>query len=576
MCFFDTKRAVCLLVLGAAILGAHAQQPPANQLPPPVVRVTTRHVLVDVIAVGKKGQLVTDLTKGDFVLEEDGKPQAISFFSLERAGQPPQGSGAAAMPPPPGLPPDAYTNRPENIATAGPLLILLLDGLNTSVQDQGYAREQMLKYLRTQLRPGRRVAVMALVNRLLLLQDFTFDPAPLMAALERYQPGKAAAQIQEEPLQLSFPRLPDALAAGLLAAVERFEQERISVSRESRVQTTLAALEAIAHATAAYPGRKNLVWISAAFPISLAPGGAGQRSYTDPIHRVTNLLAEAHVAVYPVDARGLALPPAMEAASPGPEDALGRPPRGTRAGRATALDLERNLRELSASQAVMEQLAAETGGRAYYNYNDIERAVDLSASDASTYYLLGYYPTDKDGDGRFRRIKVSVARRGVTVRHRRGYYALDRKLLAAVTGSDEALLAALQSPLPATALPFWARTAPASHPSGSIEVEFYVDTDSIAFVPHEGGSQHCELSFFVAAFSPAGELKAHLGKSAQWTLSADVFARLRQQRVLVFHYPLEVPPGDYQLSLAVRDNTTGLLGTLKIPLRTASSGAAGR
>src|SRR3954451_4642611 len=130
----------------------------------PAVRVSARLVLVDAVVTDRAGKRITDLKKDDFTVLENGKPQKVLAFSFEV----PEPSS-----PRPALPPNIYTNRPEYDMPKGPLTILLLDGLNTALADQGYARSQMLKYLGTQLQPAQPVAVYTLAGSLPLFQDFT-------------------------------------------------------------------------------------------------------------------------------------------------------------------------------------------------------------------------------------------------------------------------------------------------------------------------------------------------------------------------------------------------------------------
>src|SRR5205085_10811324 len=80
---------------------------------------------------------------------------------------------------------------------------------------------------------------------------------------------------------------------------------------------------------------------------------------------------------------------------------------------------------LSSSHDAMNQIAESTGGKAYYNRNDIDHAVALSIADGSTYYTVAYYPEDRDWNGKFRKVEIKLARPGLRARYRQGYYATD-------------------------------------------------------------------------------------------------------------------------------------------------------
>src|SRR5580693_9075565 len=170
-------RFVVLLGL-ASLLTAQNQAPtPAT----PVIKMTTRQVQVNVVVRDKKGHPVEDLKREDFVLLDQGKPQEIRYFSVEKSESPE---------PPPALPPGVFSNR---MVAAGPghaaalpnsLTVILLDGLNTRYADRNQARTGVVKFVAA-LKPGDRVAVYTLANQLRVLHDFTTDIAVLKSSLER-------------------------------------------------------------------------------------------------------------------------------------------------------------------------------------------------------------------------------------------------------------------------------------------------------------------------------------------------------------------------------------------------------
>ena len=122
-------------------LAASQSQPPASAS---TVRQTTHLVLVDVVVNDKQGKHATNLTAADFTVLDRGRLQNIAVFSNEHAGE---ALAKKNLPPPPPLPPDVFTNRPEYLKVEGPPTILLLDGLNTAVADQQFSHDAMLQYL---------------------------------------------------------------------------------------------------------------------------------------------------------------------------------------------------------------------------------------------------------------------------------------------------------------------------------------------------------------------------------------------------------------------------------------------
>jgi VWFA-related protein len=424
-----------------------------------------------------------------------------------------------------------------------------------------YARRKLLHYLETQLSPGQGTAILALGNHLRLLQDFTDDPQLLRAALQELS-GRKPTLLTENHERVDLSIL-ESHARTRAAAVTlyRMEDEQIRGEADIRLQVTLAALRSIARAVAGYPGRKILVWVSSSFPLTLQPeqfttgnlsltsGLAGNRKYMDEVRQTAALLAYAQVAIYPVDARGL-----MGSTD---DPALGGRPGGY--GDPDA--------ELLESQGVMQQLAEETGGRAFFNRNDIDRAAALSAADGTIYYQLGFYPAESRWDGKFHRLAVHVSRPGLQLRTRRGFFAEDPlRWREASQKPDEDLSAALRDPLPATQVTFVARVLEKrGNPRTVVDIQFAVYAGTLSFEEEAGGQRHAKVDFFAVAYAPDGTATARVSKSFEMHLRPETFARVEKEGV-PYHLELEVTPGRYQLILAVRDSRTGAVGTTAVPL----------
>ncbi|MGH9594740.1 MAG: VWA domain-containing protein, partial [Bryobacteraceae bacterium] len=148
----------------------------AAQTPP--LRVAARLVQVSVIVQDKKGQPVPGLSKSDFQIADQGQPQEIAFFSEETNAPPAAAPVSLAAP-------NSYSNRlTEKAGVPTSVTVILLDALNTQFRDMGYARLQIVKFLK-QLQPQDRVALYGLSNKLYVLHDFTNDASTLLAALDR-------------------------------------------------------------------------------------------------------------------------------------------------------------------------------------------------------------------------------------------------------------------------------------------------------------------------------------------------------------------------------------------------------
>src|SRR6266849_1323479 len=318
-----TRVGVIVLSICASAILVQAQVQQSSSDSTTVIRATTRLVQVDVVVTDSSGHPAKDrLTEKHFTILEDGKPQKVSYFSFQQF----EAQEKRQLPQ---LPPHVVTNRPEYRRSVGPPIILLLDGINTPVENQMVVRQQMLKFLADHFDPHMRIAVFLLGNELTVLQDFTSDPALLTAAMQKYRSQSSAAErlagtdVQLQAPSFDGPNLPPqargaAVGAGdsnsrslmnIGYALARFEKESNANTMEMRVAHTADALAAIARHLAGFPGRKVVIWFSASFPLNLSVVVPEDfdvyRSYADPLRATTNLLSDAQVAIYPVYARGL-------------------------------------------------------------------------------------------------------------------------------------------------------------------------------------------------------------------------------------------------------------------------------
>lgn len=572
----------------ASGLVAAQQPPPPPKEPGLVLRVTTRMVLVDAVVLDKEGHPVKGLTSDDFTLTEGGVRQRIAAFSERN-------SGRVNAAPPPVLPPHVTTNRPavtQANAENGTIAVLLLDGLNTPAQDQIYVKRQMLKFLAQQYDPNTKLAVLALTNKLTVLQNFTQDPLLLRAVLDRYlaetpamarrggQMDTAPASVPQPTINLPpqaiggptgmgapppDPGLPATLAAGgsnatifedIAYMTDRFEREAENFSLDTRVSQTLVALEEIARFMSGQSGRKVLLWFSTGFPFSVVGDSPSameaERNYGDQIRRTINLLNDAHVATYTIDAGGL-VPSSL-----GDPSLSGRDPGKVVLGIDTNRALSgESFRRFSTHDA-LETIARDTGGR-YFNGNDLDQAIQSALSESSSYYMLGYYPSNKKWDGKFRNVKLQVDRPGAQLRYRRGYFAINPSNWKTNNGEQTLTAALTTNSLPSTEVTFMARALP-PHPDSDTVVEFAIDPATVSFQTESGNLHHCMLQLEVQAFSPDGKrVKAEV-QTAEASLPEPTFERVLKQE-LPMNVPIRLAPGKYILRLGVRDNLTGLFGT---------------
>ncbi|MBZ5504366.1 MAG: VWA domain-containing protein [Acidobacteriia bacterium] len=542
-----------------------------------VLKSITRLVVVDVVATGKDGA-VTDLQRDDFTVLEDGKEQKVRVFSFQ---QPRVNTSGGAPIVPPRLPENVYSNV-ARYNTSSALNVVLLDALNTNLPNQAYVRDQMIRYLE-KMPEGQPVAVYTLGTKLTLLQDFTNDPAVLKAVVKELK-GKVSP-LQDNPAGGPEPELlPAGLAdsgmmpAGMLDAMQRFEQERVSFQTDLRITYTVNALTSIARSLSGYPGRKNLIWVSEAFPLSVDPNMeltgdifAGTRNYGAQIAKTADALIDAQIAIYPIDARGLAAPSVFSAANSG-RDKFGRSlGRGGRFGSAISSESA----QLQNVHGAMQEMADRTGGRAFYNTNGIDGAIRKSIEDGSTYYTLAYYPENKNWNGKFRKIQVKVNQHGIKLRYRLGYYAVDPRMF--VDQNQKQQMAAFElalspdSPI-STALPFNALVIPPAEKSpNTVRVNFGVDPHAISFEKQADGLEHAKVECTVQVFSVKGKPMGGKLTTVNAALKQETFDKVMQD-TFPCQQAVDLQPGSYFLRLGVRDDRTGLIGTTNAKVSIAALG----
>jgi VWFA-related protein len=515
-------------------------QAPASTPQVPSFRTDTHLVEVTVVVRDGRNRPVTDLTAADFQILEDGKEQEISLFSVQHQ--------AAPAAPVSGHP--AVASVSNAIGAPGGVLVILFDRLNTAWADQSQARRHIIKYL-SQIAPTDRVGLYVLDSTTVsIVHDFTSDASSLLRALNRAQAHASREIAIAEEGRPSVPSSGDpgsaAVDAMLDADLERMDQMIKGDALKDRIDSTLNALEAIAHHLASIPGRKNLIWVSSAFPLSF-DDGFGKRSVYREINHAARAITDADVSIYPVDARGLM---GAFASPPGAKQQV----FSSMAMTMPAVDS-------------MKMLAERTGGVAYFNTNDLGGAIARAVDDSRMTYLLGYYPAKTEWDGRFRRIAVKVRRPGVNVGHRDGYLALPPPPQTS-DSRQNALVRALASPLNATGLPLAVdmdRTA-----AGELSLTLRLDARTVRLRQTAADVWEGSVDVAIALAMPDGAL----AKALDITVPLRFTTVMRDQALregLNLTRRIRPDPAAHQLRVAVRDPMSGAVGSVAITADTMRS-----
>ena len=554
------------------------------------LKARTNLVILDVVVTDKSHKAVHGLKITDFQVKEAGVAQVVKTVEEHVPSTAPVGPAVGP------LPQGVFTNYTP-VTDNGPINVLLIDKLNTPLDAQSFLHQQLLQFFKT-IKPGTKLAVFGLNRQLVYLQGFTSDPKLLLAALESKKslPGQATSLLSASSDTTMSDSMSDAgVKADVVANVQQFEAQTQSFATQLRVRYTMDAMNVLARYLSAFPGRKNLIWFSGSFPLSILPDGDLQDPFMamadmgDEFRETTGLLTRAQVAVYPIDARGLQTLPLLDASSSGSKYARNPPAFGKANSSA--------LSKIADEHITMRQMAAETGGEAFVNTNGLADSVAKAIENGSTYYTITYAPTELKADGSFRKIQVATTPGGYELAYRRGYYTdgAPRKNRQQLTVSSAAPAASTAqqievknammrgAPTPTQVLfkVFIAPLGPATEatvaeqnvvtpeakgPFRRYSVNYAASPSDLGFKNVGPGKYDIALQFMVFVYDANGVLMNSLGSTIRATVTpANVKAMM--ETGLQFHEVVSVPAkGEYFLRIGVHDLLVDHVGAVEVPV----------
>jgi len=380
-------------------------------------RQTVRRVIVDVMVRDRDGKPVHGLSAKDFAVTEDKKPESILSFDVYDLDKPSLSRGANAPP----LPPNVFVDVPAT-PEHGPLYVIFYDLVNTDKEDQMTSRGQILKFIRNKP-AGTRFAIFVNSDAVVLAQGFTDDKDLLYAALD----GKHS--------RAHVPRL--FLYGGNYGRGDP--------------ATMVQVLTHIGNYLDGIPGRKNLIWAADKFPVDLFPRYQDPVNWQDEIRAEINALAQAQIAVFPLSLKGP--DPNGEGALTGaaPHGGVGGESVGLPPGQAAVnnpgggpiLSSQGLGGQANANFMTEDLIASMTGGRAFYDTNDVTGALDEATSDGGNYYTLTYSPPEHEDNGKCHNIVVHLANSNDQLSYRH-YYC---RVPMVSSGTQEAAGPTLSIPL---------------------------------------------------------------------------------------------------------------------------------
>ncbi len=550
---------------------AGAQEPAAPQ-PQLVAPMSVEVVRLEVVVTDKRRKPIADLTRDDFVILEEGKPQPIVQF--QAFTRPVKATGAAAAP--------AEQDETEEQLLPARYVVLVIDDVHMEFDSLARLQKAMSQFIKTDLRPEDQVALVTTSGAGAVAQEFTADREVLRQTLSRlavqnrrlaWHGSPYLTEYQAELIERNDPFAIDAavqetIAAGLFQDAESAEQYSRQKARGLLTEAvynarlTLETLESLTRGLASLSGRKVIFLVSDGFLTALSYG----TSTTYDIRRIADAATRSGVVVYALDTRGLvATPPMTPAWSPAR-------PQGQTAGMVDAMQR----RGIAANSDSMNALAADTGGFLVENSNDLRGGLKEILDDTEAYYVLAYEPTERKSDGSFRKIEVKLPKAsGVRVRTRSGYYAPagPRTAEALPTAEAEARRAeqrraeiktALYSLAPLTAIPLRLATDFVSVDSGKTQlvVSGRLDLAPLPFVKVRDHHQTMVEAVAVVCDESGAVVKTLPTERSELKLSDEHYERLRRTG-LPYQKDVVLGPGRYQVRLAAREDATGLLGSAR-------------
>jgi VWFA-related protein len=543
-------------ILCAWLMIASAQQnPPAASKGTVKFESNVQLVVVDVSVKDKSGNPIEGLTAKDFTISEDGKPQVIKVFKfqqLEEEARP----GPALTPRPQ---PKIVAEQPaatavksltaNQIAPSRPgevkyqdrrLLVMFFDMTSMPVQDQIRAQTAALKFIKTQMTPSDLMAIMTFSSDLKVLQDFTDDRDALTDTIKHLTVGEGS----------------DLAVDGSTGADNESDNGDAYTADDTEfnifnTDRKLSALESAARMLGSLSEKKALVYFASGVTRTGAENEAQMRA-------TINAAIRNNVAFYPIDARGLvASAPLGDAtkASPGGQSMYSG--SGSRTQQSS----------FAGQQETLYTLAADTGGKALLDNNDLSMGIQQAQKGISSYYILGYYSTNEKLDGHYRRIKLSTApalsARIGKLDYRQGYFAGKEFRKFDSSDKERQLQEALMLGDPVTDLTI------------AMEVNYFRMARDRYFVPvtikvpgsefelaKHGGAESTKIDWIGEVKDAKGQVQGNVRDISDIKLKGETVAQLAKTSI-AYNTGFMLPPGTYTIKVLARENESGKMGTFE-------------
>ncbi len=535
-------------------LGASADIPQASRRADEGggLKFKSQTTLIEVLVVvtDKAGAHIHQLTKADFKVLEDGKQQRIASFEEIT----PATDRLMVHEDAPGTVSNLHLEGQQHHSVT----VIVLDTLNTPFLNQANGRAQLIKYLADHLNSTQVLGLMAIGSKgLRVLSPLTTDPTVLTGALKKVSgvvspmegfqvESQAAAVTGDEPSALlggiSRGESPEAVFRRFL----KVDAVEATYQQGRTIETTLQAFLSLAWSLSGVPGRKSVVWVTGGFPFYLdsftsVPGDAALRVLYE---RVMKALNDAQISIYPVDVRGL----------------LSDPSYFANTGSGSSSDAANFLQDSTLDS--LKNFAKMTGGHAYYGNNDLSGAIKHAVEDSSSYYLLGYYLDTHNNKPGWRKLQVVVSRKDAEVGARTGFLVTNANVNPEVTHKADVEFA-LNSAFESTGIAVTEQWQGTSPDGGKRKIGFALRVPATDLI-NEADQNRFDVEF-VARATKKGTIADTVGQTVKGTLPPNALAKIKADGIF-YRSSFDLSPGQYQVRFVVRDNLSGRIGSVIVPL----------
>jgi len=500
----------------------------------------TQLVIETVVVKDKSGKPVEGLSTKDFTVTEDGVPQVIKVFDFQRFEDAPAQPVTAPLPA--RAEPFAKLSRTQ-IAPEPTgefryrdhrLLALYFDMTTMPVPDQIRALNAAQKFIRTQMTAADLVSIMQFASGYVqVVQNFTGDRELLLRVIETLIVG-------EDEDAATDPN--DASSSDTGAAFGQNDAE-FNIFFTDR---QLSALQTAASMLGRLSEKKSLIY----FASGLRLNGTNNQAQ---LHATINAAIRSGVTLWPVDARGLV------AQAPLGDASRGSPGGNGQYSGASALAVTSNFQR---SQDTLWTLGADTGGKALLDYNDLSAGIVQAQAAYSSYYIVGYYTSNTNLDGKFRRVKITLnAGLAGALDYRQGYFAGKQFAKFTTADKERQLEDALMLADPVTELTI------------ATEIDYFQLNRAEYFVPvsvkipgselalaRRGGAERTLIDFIGEIKDEYGTTVSNVRDKVDIKISDATAAELAQ-RPIEYDTGFTMLPGKYKLKFLARDAETGRIGT---------------